>query len=515
MRVLGAGILVMIMIASGSNPTSTAAPASTFTPPFTRTWTGPHASPWFHLVQGIYDVSERNRPLSCAGVVALIGTNGYHVVDIRPNFLPDAPTFHRGGKRWTGWTAHLIGGTYRFLGQRVTQTCTWSVRITRSTARLKSALTLPRSTLAGTARNPVPLRTVVSRCGAHPDLRQRLWIRGWFVPSIKSYNFTEGGLFASPHAVPPGEENRWDLNGRWKRYGALYARITTQASFGTRWVTLHGRVDCTTFRFVADHDPFPPPTLKPVYHVTFRGPNVPATTSVTAGGLELTLTVPRRSYPMNALIQVRVTIRNVSWHRVDYWTTGVALAGVAAPQAEVLKAGKVVFPPAMPFAPALPGPPPSLVPLKPGQQVAQREFVILRGDRLRGSQAFIPHPSKSVTRAANTLVTRTIPLLLHAATAPRLFLRQTAYGPVLEVTRPPGIRGRPLALTYADCGAPIDFRYSLTWVPAGTTITPDCAPVLAWHVRLAWLGEPVAALDYAPPPPSPTPTGTPSAADSR
>src|SRR5579875_3262583 len=79
---------------------------------------------------------------------------------------------------------------------------------------------------------PISVSTAFSLCRAHPAAQERLWIRGWFVASIRAYRDVEGGLFSSRRAVPATPFDRWDVNGNWKRYGALYVHITTQASFG-------------------------------------------------------------------------------------------------------------------------------------------------------------------------------------------------------------------------------------------------------------------------------------------
>lgn len=99
--------------------------------PFTFTHVGPGASAWLPLRGGVYDVVERNRPLGCAARLALAGRNEYPVVHFQPNFVPHVPHY-QGGARWTGWTAHLVTGSYRIEGQAVSSSCRWSVRISIS-----------------------------------------------------------------------------------------------------------------------------------------------------------------------------------------------------------------------------------------------------------------------------------------------------------------------------------------------------------------------------------------------
>jgi hypothetical protein len=98
--------------------------------PFLRTWRGPGLSPWFRLAGGTYDFSARYHPLGCAQDIALVGTNGYHVADIR-NWAPHVPPF-KGGATWAGWTLHLVSGTYRIEGRKIPWNCTWSVRLHRT-----------------------------------------------------------------------------------------------------------------------------------------------------------------------------------------------------------------------------------------------------------------------------------------------------------------------------------------------------------------------------------------------
>ncbi len=356
--------------------------------------------------------------------------------------------------------------------------------------------------MAGSSQ-PISVTTAFSLCQAHPAAQHRLSVRGWFVPAAEYSTFEEGGLFASRQAVPPITDDHWDVNGRWRGYGALFAHITTRASLAPRTLTLHGQLDCASYRFQTDRDPFPPPELTPVYGTApGRRPGA-VTTWAIAGGLKLTLTIPRRSYPLNALARVSVSVENVSRHTVGYWIPGINLPGVASPQAEVLDDSEaIVFPPAMPYRPPLPGPAPGLEPLHPGQMIRGSEYIVVRGARIRASQQFTPTWSPTVRRALNTLRTHAIGVRLTAEAAPTLTLHETSQGPVVDVTRPTGVTGRMLRLNYADCGDGANgpqFDYSFGWVGSGQHLTPGCSPASAWHVRVAWLNHPVAALDYAPP----------------
>lgn len=387
------------------------------------------------------------------------------------------------------------------------------------------------STSAATVEGP-PLGVFGANalCHAHPAGRERIWLHGWFIMSIQASGFVEGGLFDSREALPLVTVDQWDVNGNWRRYGAIYVHIVTRASFGPRSVTVHGLLDCATARLVTDRDPFALPPLATRYGSPRVGPNGAITTWVTSGGLKLTLVVSRRSYPRNALAQVRVTLQNVTNHDVGYWHPGAGPVGYAAPQAQVLNgAGKIVFPPAMPYMPPIAGPAPFPVSLHPGGSVTVSEYIVVRGARIRATQTFMPRMTANLSLPPYVLTTRPIFIRLTSEPAPQLTLHGNPSDPILDVTRPPKVQGPMWSVRYADCGSEppvIAYAYTGDWVRSDLHLTPGCSPVHGWYVRVAWLNHPVAALDYIPPRPSPmrlpspsptvaltpTPLSTPSAA---
>jgi hypothetical protein len=376
---------------------------------------------------------------------------------------------------------------------------------------------LPRGTqmsAAAVASPPLSVNAANAFCRAHPAGRERILLRGWFIPSIEANDFVEGGLFDSREALPLVTVDDWDVNGNWRRYGAVYLHIRTRSSFGSRSITVHGLLDCATARLVTDRDPFGLPPLATSYGAPRVVPKGSVTTWVMSGGLKLTLTVPRRSYPRNALAQVRVTLRNVTNHDVGYWTSVVGPAGEAAPQAEVLNApGKVLFPPAMPYWPPLPGPPPGLATLQSGQSVTESEYIVVRGARIRATQSFMPRMTTNLNLPPYVLSTRPIFMRLTSEPAPTLALHGAPTDPALDVTRPSNVQGPMWSVRYANCGVQLPvfvYTYTQVWVRSNLHLTPGCSPLLEWHLRVAWLNHPVAALDYVPPQPSPTVLPTPS-----
>ncbi len=378
---------------------------------------------------------------------------------------------------------------------------------------------LPRGTQISVASVTSPPPSALSVhaantfCLSHPAGHERIWLHGWFIP-IAEGTFVDGGLFDSQEALPLVTVDQWEVNGHWRRYGAVYLHIRTRSSFGPRSVTVHGLLDCATARLVTDRDPFALPRLATRYGAPRVERNGAVTTWVVSGGLKLTLTVPRRSYPRNALAQVQVTLRNVNNHTIGYLHPGIGPIGYDAPQAEVLNAaGKIVFPPAMPYTPALPGPAPFFEPLKPGGTVSSSEYIVVRGARIRATQNFMPQMPSNLNLPPYVLTTRPILMRLTAETAPKLTLHGDPLDPVLDVTRPPNVQGPMLSLSYASCGFGLNgptYSYPGGWFASKPHLTPGCSPLNGWYVRAAWLNHPVAALDYLPPQPSPTPLPTPS-----
>jgi hypothetical protein len=101
----------------------------------------------------------------------------------------------------------------------------------------------------------------------------------------------------------------------------------------------------------------------------------------TAHGIRLTVQVLGTSFPLNALVPVTTTVRNISHRTVWIVDPGPAFPGKSVPQVEVLDHGTVVYPPALGWYLPLPGPPPTVVPLRSGQHMHVSAYVILRAPR--------------------------------------------------------------------------------------------------------------------------------------
>lgn len=101
--------------------------------PFTYTRVGKGRSYWFHVPAAQWSVEERNRPAGCARTLAVVGTNGYQVVQF--NLQPSSGDYIRAkhrktGHRWSGWAANLVSGTYRDKAIQVKPGCRWWIRFT-------------------------------------------------------------------------------------------------------------------------------------------------------------------------------------------------------------------------------------------------------------------------------------------------------------------------------------------------------------------------------------------------
>jgi hypothetical protein len=225
------------------------------------------------------------------------------------------------------------------------------------------------------------------------------------------------------------------------------------------------------------------------------GTPVSARTSVSVvhDGLRLTLKIPQRSYPRNALVQVRLTLTNITSQSIDLGAqnNGNGFCTTSLPQAEVRNTrGKLLFPPAV--APLIVPPCPFYLgrPLAAGQSLVNREYVILRGRVLTGIA------STRTGQSFTPFSTPPLPLSLTHESAPT----------TTETAPPAGIDIHSLVPVTGQ------FRYASTWIcPSGTSngirtgwtavqgthINPPCPAPSRWNVAAGWLGHPVVGVHYS------------------
>ncbi|MDQ2744174.1 MAG: hypothetical protein M3Z66_18035 [Chloroflexota bacterium] len=231
-------------------------------------------------------------------------------------------------------------------------------------------------------------------------------------------------------------------------------------------------------------------------------------------GIRLVVSLPRASYPWNALASVTVRATNVSNHAIGIEPTEVPdSCWIYAPVIVVQrKDGSTAFPPAIPGEPG-PTCAPFIGPLSshsqelpPGQSIAMRQHVILRAAHVR---AYLN------LAVGGRSVKLTTPLLsLHLFSSPpaqaTLHLGLLVFA---TAQPPPGAHGAVLIAEWWDCrgraleGAP---GYVVMEGAQGPfrpvnpgrirpQIVAGCNRLLRWHAAVGWLNHPVASIDYVRP----------------
>lgn len=243
------------------------------------------------------------------------------------------------------------------------------------------------------------------------------------------------------------------------------------------------------------------------HSVLARGKGAAVGTQIVADGVRLTLSLPQRIYPHNALVRAKIIVRNVSRREVYVAEQGSADNGFQTPQVEVVGPdGNVVYPPAlsMQFLPR-PGQIGSTSALSPKQTVVWHEYVILRAMRIR---TWLDVQTSSAPDAPQQRV-MTPPLMLHliSGTAPGVTLRVTG-SRVEAVIHPVGrVHGPLVYLDSGRCmypGLGTQYPEHFTWIPAlrhrftlqSEPALGPCPDVLAWQAIAGWNGEPVAQINY-------------------
>jgi hypothetical protein len=237
--------------------------------------------------------------------------------------------------------------------------------------------------------------------------------------------------------------------------------------------------------------------------LVYASPRLGLTVSKTVDGATLTLTIPRRSYPRDALVRVKVVLRNVSHRPMMVGTTAATECAQPGPGVEVLDAaGSGLYPPTVPWVMASCGPVPRPIRLLPGHTLHHAILTILRGPLVRGVATLFPGyaveevvtPSLQVTLTngpAPTLTLITAPSLRLVVTPPSSIAHHTFYfvqGSVCPAS-PPAVQYRSAAPRWEPTGTPKNGQFHL--------IEP-CASPVRWVVAGGWLNQPVVTLDYPP-----------------
>lgn len=225
--------------------------------------------------------------------------------------------------------------------------------------------------------------------------------------------------------------------------------------------------------------------------------------AIVSHGVRLTLTVPRRIYPRNAVIQVKLTVKNVSHH-------GVYIAsGLQAPIAYVLdSSGIEVYDPYAPLSNETlvtqKGPGPVSFLLRRGKAWEADPYLVLRGSRI-GYRVIIGRfgHGTEVTVTGRSVSVRLTPEVL-----PQVSLSTV---PTLRATISQAVAVSGPLLYYSQTSCQIDgARYSTGsgWsIAHGTSIEPEfytasgpgsqCDGTKTWHALAGWLNHPVATITYS------------------
>jgi hypothetical protein len=223
-------------------------------------------------------------------------------------------------------------------------------------------------------------------------------------------------------------------------------------------------------------------------------------------GLRLTLTVPRRRYPRNALIRVTLQVTNVSRHAISIES------GQNFPRSYVLdSSGNAGYDPLSPLgAESLSGPTgpgPRYEVINRGKTITSPDYVVLRGNEISarvflGKLGAPSGPMITMPPVAVTLRDEPAPVV-HVSTSPSLQA-------VVTPARP--MSGSMFYLDQTACATTAGtYETGEGWVARKTAVvTPifrdassdpsSCAGTRTWHALVGWLNHPVTYLSYQDPP---------------
>jgi hypothetical protein len=213
-------------------------------------------------------------------------------------------------------------------------------------------------------------------------------------------------------------------------------------------------------------------------------------TDTTVNGLALSLSIPKSVYPWNALVRVRLTIRNLT-------SQPMILPQSCAdnPRVEAMNdRGTVVYPPQPRDRPCVNDAP---LALDPGASLERSLYVVLRGRYVRAAVT-MASGSTNQTAAGDS-----IPLTLVRQTAPVITMRKSPVIAAFIRPRSP-VHGPLFHRDVYECGVDSDMTYwarTTKWTRMlGTRIVPHwplhCGYPSEWHVTAGWLNEPVVKADY-------------------
>jgi hypothetical protein len=230
------------------------------------------------------------------------------------------------------------------------------------------------------------------------------------------------------------------------------------------------------------------------------------TSSITAHGMRLTLSLRRGTYPRTALVRVRLTLMNISHHAIAVGSTAAPECAWFGPGVQVLdSAGQVLYPPATEWIMASCGPRIMPKPLAPGRTVHHTTFAILLGSAIRAVATL----STATPGTATTIETPLLHLHMIDETTPQLTVPSQ---PSLHLTVTPATpkqRGAFLFVFGILCPGPNPpslvggfgtavpgWQRASTHLGRAFHLEAQCANPVRWVFVGGWLNHPVATVDY-------------------
>jgi hypothetical protein len=212
--------------------------------------------------------------------------------------------------------------------------------------------------------------------------------------------------------------------------------------------------------------------------------------TVSTDGVRLTLSLPRATYPRNALVRATVHIENVGQHAIftrigDGCTDTNPSIEVIDRQGHLMDQGPSI---------AFDNPGCKHVlgrPFRPGRVAVRHVFAVLRGRYLRAVL--------TIGKELNGRdVSATLAVHLIAAEAPTVTINQ-AGEPAAAVQRPAGASGPLYYSGSALCGTAADpqtTQVNLLWSPVSSTLHSGCFQTREWHGLVGYLNYPVAEINW-------------------
>lgn len=210
----------------------------------------------------------------------------------------------------------------------------------------------------------------------------------------------------------------------------------------------------------------------------------------TVNGLSLTVSVPKTVYPWNALVRVRLSVRNLTPQPLFFPQSCTDNPRVEA----IREVGTVVYPPEPKDQPCVTDAP---LRLDPGARLERRLYVVLRSRRVRAAVTV------TVGDGNRTVVGDAVVLRLVRRSPPTMIMRTS---PVIAAFVRPSIaaRGPLFHKDVYQCGVDSDMTYwarTTKWTRIwGTRIVPHwpvhCGYPSEWDVTAGWLNEPVVKARY-------------------